>query len=105
MHRIGWLIGALIVSGCTYDPFDPYARPGTWVPEGVNDANLRMMVARPDDLVAGTGESTSAGAAAAAPVARVLAGKRYPLPAQSASPINVVTSPQPQGSTNPGTAE
>ena len=82
MHRIGWLIGALIVSGCSaYDLTDPYKRPGTYNPTGVNDANLRVMVANPHDLVEGTGESTSTGAEAAPPVARVLAGKRYPLPA------------------------
>ena len=35
MHRIAWLIGALIVSGCSaYDLTDPYKRPGTCDPTG-----------------------------------------------------------------------
>ena len=40
------------------------------------------MVANPHDLVEGTGQGASAGAEAAPPVARLLAGKRYPLPTE-----------------------
>jgi hypothetical protein len=101
MLRCFWLIGLILVACCTYDPFDPYQRPGTWVPDGANDANLRAMVANPHDLVEGTGEGVSSGAEAASPVSRVLTGKRYPLPNLNAAPIDVFNQQQqsPQGAT------
>ncbi len=106
MHRIGWLIGALIVSGCSaYDLTDPYNRPGTYNPTGVNDANLRAMVVNPHDLVEGTGERTTTGAVAAPPVARLLAGKRYPLPDLNAASVNIVGEPAQQGAANPGSSQ
>lgn len=105
MHHFGWLVVALFVAGCAPDSVDPYLRPGTWNPVGDNDANLRVMVANPHDLVEGTGQATSAGAEAAPPVARVLAGKRYPLPKLNAADINVVSEPQQQGTANPGSTQ
>jgi hypothetical protein len=105
MHRFGWLLIALLVTGCTNDMSDPYLRPGTWNPTADNDANLRAMVANPHDLVEGTGQGASAGAEAAPPVARVLAGKRYPLPALNASDINITAEPAQQGAANPGSAQ
>ena len=96
MFRIPWLIGLVLLAGCSYDPFDPYQRPGTWVPSGANDANLRAMVANPHDLVEGTGEGVSSGAEAGPPVTRVLTGRRYPLPnISSAAPIDVINQEQP----------
>jgi hypothetical protein len=100
MHHFGWLL-VLLVTGCAPDSFDPYLRPGTWNPVGDNDANLRVMVANPHDLVEGTGQSAGAGAEAAPPVARVLAGKRYPLPELNASDINIIPAPQQPGPANP----
>ena len=98
MLRIHWLIGLVLISACSYDPFDPYQRPGTWVSDGANDANLRAMVANPHDLIEGTGERVSSGAEAASPVQRVLAGKRYPLPNLNAADVNVFQQqPQQQG--------
>jgi hypothetical protein len=105
MHHFGWLIVALLVAGCGPDSFDPYLRPGTWNPVGDNNANLRVMVANPHDLAEGTGQSAGAGAEAAPPVARVLAGKRYPLPALDASGINVVPEPAQQGPANPASTQ
>ena len=106
MHPSVWLIGALLVTGCDYGLTDPYQRPGTYNPTGVNDANLRVMVANPHDLVEGAGTGASAGAQAAPPVARVLAGKRYPLPALNAASVDIIgNQPAPQGSPNPNTAE
>jgi hypothetical protein len=101
MHHTAWLIGALLIAGCTYDLSDPYQRPGTYNPLGVNDANLRVMVANPHDLVEGTGASVSAGAEAAPPVARVLAGKPYPLPELNAASVNIIPTQGPQGAANP----
>ena len=103
MRLLRCLIGMIIVSGCTYDAFDPYKRPGTWVPEGSNDENLRVLVANPHDLVSGTGQQTSSGAESAPPVARVLAGKRYPLPNLNAATVDIFSGQQ-QGAANPGSA-
>src|SRR4051794_38269756 len=90
MFRNHWLVVLVLVSGCTYDPFDPYQRPGTWNPDGSNNANLRAMVVNPHDLVQGTGTSVSTGAVAAPPVERVLTGNRYPLPDLNASTVGAV---------------
>jgi hypothetical protein len=105
MHPTVWLIGALLVAGCSYLT-DPYQRPGTYNPTGVNDANLRAMVANPHDLVEGEGAGSSIGAVAAPPVARVLAGKRYPLPSLNAASIDIIPNELPQpGSANPNGAQ
>src|ERR1700688_4869123 len=102
MHRGICLIVLLLGTGCSYDLGDPLQRPGTWKPLSDNDANLRVMVANPHDLVEGTRLDASTGAEAAPPVARLLSGKRYPLPAQNASSIDAVTQQQqPQGNNNP----
>jgi len=105
MHPTVWLIGALLVAGCDTYLTDPYLRPGTYNPTGVNDANLRVMVANPHDLREGTGTGASTGAEAAPPVARMLAGKRYPLPNLNAAEIDVFNQAAPQGSANPGSAQ
>jgi hypothetical protein len=106
MYRFGWLIVAMLVTGCGPEWFDPYARPGTYAPAGNNDENLRVMVANPHDLVAGTGETTAIGSQAAPPVSRVFAGKRYPLPLLNAADINVFTEQPPQqGTANPASTQ
>jgi hypothetical protein len=93
MFRTPWLIGLVLLAGCNYDPFDPYQRPGTWNPDGSNNANLRAMVANPHDLIEGTGTSVSSGAEAAPPVTRLLTGKRYPLPNISTVEPNATNQP------------
>jgi hypothetical protein len=87
---------------CT--PDYPMDRPGTWSPGvvGTNDANLRTMLVNPRDLVAGAGEDTSTGAAAAAPVARLVAGKREPLPASNAAQFQIMAAPQAGGAGGAG---
>lgn len=100
MRPFGWLIAALLLTRCSPYFFDPYQRPGTWNPASANDANLRVMVVNPQDLVEGTGQATATGATAAPPVARLIAGKRYPLPTISAAPLGASAEP-PQGSPNP----
>ena len=106
MHRIFWLIGTLLVAGCNSPELtDPYLRPGTYNPTGVNDANLRAMVANPHDLVQGDGTGASTGAEAAPPVARMLAGKRYPLPQLNAASVDIISNQPQQGAANPGTAQ
>ena len=103
MHRLFWLMVAMLSAGCTPGLFDPYQRPGTWQPVGDNDENLHVMVANPHDLVEGTAEGGSAGAEAAPPVARLLTGKRYTLPSLNASSVDMFSQPQQQGAANPAT--
>jgi hypothetical protein len=99
MPRWYWLIVLVLLASCV----DPMERPGTWniSTSHSNDANLRVMVANPQDLVKGMGQNTSAGAEAAPPVARLLDGKRYPLPVENTSSISSVPEPLPQGPANP----
>jgi type IV pilus biogenesis protein CpaD/CtpE len=95
----------LLVAGCSAGAFDPTQRERTWMPTGDNDANLRAMVANPHDLVEGAGQGASAGAQAAPPVARVLAGKRYPLLSTTSSTVGGVAQPQQEGAANPGSTQ
>jgi hypothetical protein len=77
---------------------DPFDRPGTWsLPanaSNANDANLRTMVVDPRDLTAGTGEENSTSPEAAAPVKRLLTGKRAALPDSTISSVRVGGSAQ-----------
>lgn len=54
-------------------------RPGTWKPTGVNDQNLRAMIADPRDLSYGTASATDRGSGASRAVARLLTDRRRPL--------------------------
>jgi len=47
-----------LLGGCA---FDPYEVPGTWRPLGANEQNLRVMLARPADVLGGTGDPGSDG--------------------------------------------
>ena len=81
-------LSGLSVSGCDYLG-DPYARPGTWTPTGVNTANLQAMVAVPADLQSGRGDDTALGQTAAAAVQRLREGKVKPLPDSALSDVKV----------------
>lgn len=74
------LLLAVLLSGCAYDPFDPYQVPGTWRPTGANEQNLRVMLARPTDALGGRGDPGSDGQRAAAAVERLRADNVKPLP-------------------------
>ncbi len=102
--RTLWLAGVLLVGGCGYDQGDPFRRPGTYSPTGANEANLRAMVAEPEDLLGRPAQRTSMGAEAAPPVARLLSGKRYPLPiVNAATAVSSGSEQQPApGNNNPG---
>lgn len=103
MHRLVWPFAALLVTGCAADSVDPYQRAGTWHPAGDNDANLRATIVNPHDLVEGAGQATTTGATAAPPVARLLAGQRYPLlPLANASAVN---QPAQQGPASPAPSQ
>ena len=86
MRRLLYLAALLPVAGCV-GPFDVYERPGNWRPVGANDANLRAMVADPDDLVTGVADHQADGQVVAAAVARYRAGKVKDLPDVSISKV------------------
>ena len=76
MRHLLWLLALLC--GCADYSFsgDPMDRPGTWTATGANDANLRAMIADPQDLVSGADAPNSLGAEAAPPIGLLLSGKR-----------------------------
>jgi hypothetical protein len=84
MRVVLCLMLALAAAGCT-QPNDPFERPGTWSVTGANEANLKVMVADPHDLIAGRGESDALSADAAPPVQRLRTGKRFPLPSETST--------------------
>lgn len=102
MQQVASLIAAMIagllvtsnLTGCSALQ-DPYERPGTWASEGVNDANLRAMIADPNDLALGRGTERALAVEAVPPVARLLSGHRPSLPTESASGIGAETQSQP----------
>ncbi|WP_270936084.1 hypothetical protein [Falsiroseomonas oryzae] len=64
-----WVPLLLAGTGCAYEP---YEAPGTWQSRGVNEANLRAMVANPADLQRGQAPLTpTRGEAAAMAAARL----------------------------------
>lgn len=73
---------AAVLSACTDDPFE---RPGTVAPRGLNDANLRAMIVDPAHLRRGVGADTDRGDAGAKPVDLLRSGKRQPLPGAGAA--------------------
>ncbi len=88
MRRILWL-ALLLPAGCAAE--DPLTRPGLWNPTGANEANLRAMIADPNDLVTGAVDRQADGAVVAAAVARYRAGKLKDLPDASASKISPIS--------------
>ena len=99
------LLLLLTVAACT--PDYPMDKPGTWNLQqcgGANDANLRAMVANPRDLIAGSGESTSVGREAVAPVDRLFTGKRPPLPSLNTLDVTTIPTEQQQPATGGGNA-
>ena len=90
-HVLAILLGCV---ACT--PDYPLDRPGTWSIGKVsaNDANLKVMVANPRDLVVGQSASGTVGSEAAPPVGRLMTGKRTALPAlSSTTQLNVTAAP------------
>ncbi len=86
MRRLLCVAVLLPVTACV-GPFDIYERPGNWRPVGANDANLRAMIADPDDLVTGVADRQADGQVVAAAVARYRAGKVKDLPDASISKV------------------
>lgn len=78
MPRIALLLALLPTAGCSV--VDPFARPGTWDPAGVNHANLVTMVAVPADLAHGVGSGSTDAAQPAAALDRLRQGRVLALP-------------------------
>ena len=66
----------LLLAGLTACDRDPYEAPGTWQSKGLNDANLRVMVANPHDLVEGDAAAGTTGNSAVPAVQRLVDDKR-----------------------------
>ena len=74
------VLGLVACAPDTYFPPTDFERAGTWQAEGINDRNLRAMVADPSHLTRGVGAATDRGAAGAAAVSAMQRGARPPLP-------------------------
>ncbi len=81
------------MSGCA-DP-GAFDQPGKWTADGANEANLRIMVANPNDLREGNDGPGALSAEAALPVHRLFQGQRAPLIQANASQIGAGGEQQP----------
>ncbi len=88
-RRLWQIAGLLLLSGATGCAClnDPFACPGTWQSEHLNEANLAAMVADPRHLEQGVGTDASPGALSAAAVHRLLTDHVKPLPTTNVGPI------------------
>jgi hypothetical protein len=84
-RRAAPILGLMLALGaCAPDSYFPpsdFERAGTWQADGVNDRNLRAMVADPAQLTAGAGAASERGAQGAAAVGALASGSRPALPA------------------------
>lgn len=81
---------ALGVVACAPDTYlapTDFEREGTWQADGMNDRNLRAMVADPSHLTRGVGAATDRGAAGAAAATALNCGRRPVMAANSISEI------------------
>lgn len=85
--RMKYPVLLLVLAGAGCASTDPYQRPGMWHPAGVNDANLRAMVAVPSDLVVGAPSGPGGGGQAAAALDRARHDRVRPLPASAIAKI------------------
>ncbi len=89
---------SICLDGCA--DIDPLTAPGRWNPSGVNDANLAVQVANPNDLLEGQSVRDSDGQQAAEAVARLRQDRLKPLPdASGTAPAAATPAPGPGGAT------
>ena len=84
---LGLAFGLAACGPDTYFPPTDFERAGTWQAEGINDRNLRAMVADPSNLTRGVGAATARGDAGASAVAALDACRRPQLPSSSLSRV------------------
>lgn len=77
--------GALLfgLAGCGIAARDSWNDPGSWRSAGVNDMNLQVMIANPNDLIAGRGDRGGSAVLATTAVNRYLTDKVKALPKTS----------------------
>lgn len=92
----------LPLGGCTQ--YGAWNSPGMWQPTGSNSANLRAMVADPQDLVAGQGSSTAPGNEAARAVTAFETGKSPSLASTSSYGSSSGTGGMSSGSSGMGSS-
>lgn len=85
----------LLLTGCGSG--DDFARPGTWRPGDVNDANLAAMLADPRHAVRGVIVTTERGQPASLAITRLEQDRRRPLPDSRAALIGAVGGNVPTG--------
>lgn len=85
----------LLLAGCAAT--DDFRRPGTWQASGINDANLRAMLAEPGHAVRGVGARTERGQPASQAIRRLEQGRRQPLPDSRAAQIGAAATPAGSG--------
>ena len=99
------LAAGLGLSACapdTYFPPTDFERAGTWQAEGINDRNLRAMVADPSHLTRGVGAATDRGEAGATAVQAMGDGQRPPLPNSTLTSVGAQSSSGSTGVTSGG---
>ena len=84
-------LAALLLSACG-SMVDPTQREGTWRPSGVNDANLRAMIADPAHLQEGVGDPRGRSRQAADAIERLEDDALRSLPDVRASTVGPSTS-------------
>ena len=86
-----WMLSAVPIALAACTPDYPMDKPGTWnIPPGTvsaNDANLRTMISDPHDLIEGQAADGATGSEAAAPVTRLVTGRRSRLPDVNGAPL------------------
>jgi hypothetical protein len=99
-RRLRQFAGLLLLSGSTGCAClnDPFACPGTWKPEHLNEGNLAAMVVDPRHLQQGVGTDASPGVLSAAAVHRLLTDHVKPLPTTNVGPIANSADPPSSGS-------
>ena len=71
-------LALLALTAC--QPGGDFARAGTWQATGVNDRNLRAMLAEPAHATRGAAATEERGTAGSVPVGRLLRDERRALP-------------------------
>jgi hypothetical protein len=78
-----------------------FARPGTWQASGVNDANLRLMLADPQDAVRGRAAMGDRAQPATLAIRRLERDRRRPLPDSRAARIGAAPAAAPEAPNAP----